>query len=156
MTKRHRHADMIIAKAENTDLVVFIENINTGNWWEVTHDTLFNSHQNFFLCLPQHKDACLHWLNGGAIQMQSDNDWIDVTSPDFPWKADNIFTYDYTTLRIKPRKEKLYIAIKTDKYEHLGGCREVRICSHAFVSKEDAESYLDLSDSQLVEIEVEV
>ena len=58
--------------------------------------------------------------------------------------------------RIKPKREKLYIAVKTDKHEHLGGCRKVRICSHAFVSKEDAESYLDLSDSQLIEIEVDV
>jgi hypothetical protein len=59
-------------------------------------------------------------------------------------------------IRIKPRKEKLWLAVKTDKHEHLGGCRKVRICSHAFVNKTDAEEYLDLTGSQLIEIEVEV
>ena len=62
---------------------------------------------------------------------------------------------EYTNIRTKSQKQKLWIAVKTDRHVYLGGCRKVRICSHAFVSKEDAESYLDLSDSQLVEIEVD-
>ena len=79
--------------------------------------------------------------------MQSDDEWLDIKDP-------SIFISEYTNIRTKSQKQKLWIAVKTDKHEHLGGCYKLRICSHAFVNKQDAEDYLDLSDAQLVEIEI--
>lgn len=58
-------------------------------------------------------------------------------------------------LREKPEKtEKLYIVVNTSRYETLGKNRKVRICSHAFTNKEDAESYRRVDVSQVVEIAV--
>lgn len=156
MTK-HVHAEMIKAKADNMGLVVFRKNYD-NSWGEIQcHDCCFMQDFEYFLCLPQHKEACLHWLNGGEIEFTSDfsDGWTEY-EPIRSWGAGSVFMQSEYKFRIKPRKEKLYIAVKTDKHERLGGCRKVRICSHAFVSKEDAESYLDLSDSQLVEIEIEI
>ena len=157
MTK-HRHAEMIKAKADNMELVVFYKDCYyPEQGWKETSQLPMQEEFKYFLCLPQHKEACLHWLNGGETQMHADNRYFDIEMRESTprWSARRIFMNDRANTRIKPKKEKLYIAVKTDKHEHLGGCRKVRICSHAFVSKEDAESYLDLSDSQLVEIEVD-
>ena len=154
---KHRHHDMICAKAANMDLVVFVKN----DEWDLTESCndalMFFAGKDYFLCLPKHKEACLHWLNGGDVEFISDfsDGWTDY-DPLSVWTAGSVFMQIDYKFRIKPRMEKLYIAVKTDKHERLGGCRNVRICSHAFVSKEDAESYLDLSDSQLVEIEIEI
>ena len=161
----HKHAKMIKAKADNMELVVFAngaEAIGENDWFEYGNNgddfpTLYADCE-YFLCLPKHKEACLHWLNGGEIEMQSDEAWmpVEMFKNTMPWHPLRIFMEDYTAMRIKPRKEKLWLAVKTDKHEHLGECRKVRICSHAFVNKSDAEEYLDLRDSQLIEIEVEV
>ena len=159
---KHKHYDMICAKAANMDLVMFGASKNggsLGNWVECNRDTMPKDNENceYFLCLPQHKEACLHWLNNGEIELNSQysDEWEEY-EPIRYWSLGSVFMRDDYQLRIKPKKEKLWIAVKTDKHEHLGGCRKVRICSHAFVNKSDAEEYLDLSDSQLIEIEVEV
>ena len=146
----HKYTSMIKAKADNMELVVFCkDSYDDANKWQETSQMPFQEEFDYFLCLPQHKDACLRWLNGGDVQMQSDDEWLDIKDP-------SIFMSEYTNIRTKSQKQKLWIAVKTDKHEHLGGCRKVRICSHAFVNKQDAEDYLDLSESQLIEIEVEV
>lgn len=164
----HPHAEMMKAYADDTSLCVFVkkEYEDTGEWWLLSRDIKFNKHQDFFVCLPKHKDAVLNLLNGGESEARniSYNCWLDVAvaSKSFSnvaiqWSSDLWYMLDKFESRIKPRKEKLWIAVKTDKHETLGGsCRKVRICSHAFVNKYDAEEYLDLSDSQLIEIEVEV
>lgn len=155
---KHRHAEMIKAKADDMDLVVCCKE-ESGEWrYGDFRDLCDLDALDCFLCLPKHKEACLHWLNGGEIEMQSDEAWmpVEMFKNTMPWHPLRIFMEDYTATRIKPHKEKLWLAVKTDKHEHLGECRKVRICSHAFVNKQDAEDYLDLSDSQLIEIEVEV
>lgn len=155
----HKHAKLIKAKADNMELVLFIK---VGDKWQVTgcqDNQIINiaSHYEYFLCLPQHKDVCSHWLGGGEIEFNSQySDGWGEYSPITTWSLGSVFMQGDYQLRIKPNKEKLWIAVKTDKHEHLGGCRKVRICSHAFVNKSDAEEYVDLSDSQLIEIEVEV
>ena len=145
---KHKHADLIKAKVDNMALVVFYKDCYyPEQGWQETSQLPMQEEFDYFLCLPQHKDACLRWLNGDDVQMQSDDEWLDIKDP-------SIFMSEYTNIRTKSQKQKLWIAVKTDKHEHLGGCRKVRICSHAFVSKVEAESYLDLSDAQLVEIEI--
>ena len=153
---KHKHSPMIKAKVDNMDLVVFL---NSGQeWTESSLNTMVaNSDIDFFLCLPQYKETCLHWLNGGEVEINAtfeDDEWVDY-DPVRGWSTGSVFMQCDHVLRAKPRKEKLWIAVKTDKHETLGGCRNVRICSHAFVNKQDAIDYLNLDSSQLVEIEVE-
>ena len=156
----HRHAEMIKAKADDMDLVVLCkDSYDQANKWQETSQMPFQEEFDYFLCLPKHKDACLHWLNGGHVQHKSSM----MAWTDYGVKYDEVLFHkgvswldDCYEIRVKPRKEKLWLAVKTDKHEHLGGCRKVRICSHAFVNKQDAVDYLDLDSAQLIEIEVEL
>lgn len=159
----HKHAELIKAKADNMELVVFCkDSYDDANKWQETSQMPFQEEFDYFLCLPKHKEACLHWLNGGWVEWTREEEngerWFgkEKYTSIAGWNATNGWMLDDNIYRIKPRKEKLWLAVKTDKHEHLGGCRKVRICSHAFVNKQDAEDYLDLRDSQLIEIEVEV
>ena len=111
----HKHAEMIKAKADNMELVVFVKNSNTGEWWEVFGDLPFNQQQDFFLCLPQHKEACLHWLNGGDIQFRpfsSNFEWKNLgKSSGWSWNKLNNTMDASLEFRIKPRKEKRSIGV---------------------------------------------
>ena len=157
----HKHAEMIKAKADNMELVVFCKICNEDEWTELDVNALprFKPENDYFLCLPKHNEdgQCLHWLNGGDVLVKSKfvTSW-EVVFHGQVWGDTIGWMREDAKYRIKTRKEKLWLAVKTDKHEHLGGCRKVRICSHAFVNKHDAEDYLDLRDSQLIEIEVEV
>lgn len=154
MTK-HKHAEMIKAKVDNMELVVFIR--PTRGKWQECESVGLPSFENgeYFMSLPKHKEACLHWLSGGEIEFNSElSDGWEEYDPINIWGIGSIFMQDDYEIRIKPHKEKLWIAVKMDGYERLGGNRKVRVCSHAFVSKLDAEEYLDLNDSVLVEIEM--
>lgn len=159
---RHPYYDMIVAKAANMDLVVFRKHDN-GEWMPLhgQDEVKIKRSGEYFLCHPKHKDECLHWLNGGEVETDiAKVDWLSIDNYEESslkqWTPTQGFMEESLEFRIKPRKEKLYIAVKTGKHEYLGGCRKVRICSHAFVSKDDALSYLDLTDSQLLEIEVKL
>ncbi|MEL7309493.1 MAG: hypothetical protein AAGK05_17670 [Pseudomonadota bacterium] len=145
----HKHAAMIKAKADNMDLVVFVKNSNTGDWFEVFGELPFNQQQDFFICLPKHKEACLHWLNGGVVQVRYEGEsWKDIFNNENPtWHGVNYFMMrDSVDYRIKPRKEKRWICI-TDDLEIEDGTLY--------------ESYADADENspgykQIVEIEVEV
>lgn len=110
----HKYADMICAKANNMGLVTFINTNDGWGWRGLTHGSLpsFIEDNEYFLCLPQHKDACLHWLNGGTSQYLSNamSSWIN-----FGDSKDWIFTHLLMTneceIRIKPQKEKRWIAV---------------------------------------------
>lgn len=110
---KHVHHDKIVAKAANMDLVLF--NKSEGqDGWNVSHETCLPvfSKCDYFLCLPQHKEACLHWLNGGESQYLSNGmkEWInfgDSTS----WSTTHLFMTNECELRIKPKKEKRWIGI---------------------------------------------
>ena len=157
----HKHAKLIKAKADNMELVVFCkDSYDDANKWQETSQMPFQEEFDYFLCLPKHKDACLYWLNGGDVQYKCHpfDEWLNIEGKGgvASWGDDVVFMQHGFSSRTKPRKEKLWLAVKTDKHEHLGGCRKVRICSHAFVNKQDVEDYLDLDSAQLIEIEVEV
>lgn len=149
---KHKHYDMIVAKAANMELVQFVK---FGDEWIVQgcHENAgiaFEENYQYFLCLPQHKESCLHWLNGGEVEMQSDDIWmpIGLYSNRPKWDRSSVLMQDYTELRIKPRKEKRWIAIrKTDLF--------VEDC--LFCSKEQAvgQGYPD-SHWQFHEIEIEI
>lgn len=108
---KHKHYDMIVAKAANMDLVVFTK---AGNEWKAIEgwpDWLENF--EWFLCHPKRKEVCLHWLNGGEIQMQRiGGEWENHV----PFSEASDFvkgSFAYSTgeeIRIKPRTEKRYFA----------------------------------------------
>lgn len=110
---KHPHYDMIVAKAANMDLVRFA---NFHVEWVIQSDcvqesTQFNKDIEYFLCLPQHKDACLHWLNGGDVQIErATNDRLIVDSYENSalkkWTYTQGFMQESNLFRIKPRKEK--------------------------------------------------
>ena len=114
----HKHVDMIIAKANNIDLVVFCKD-SSLDWFEHWRNGSycpFHEEEEYFLCLPKHKEACLHRLNGGEVQIKyySSNNWCDCTAaPDKPtWGHDHIFMDEFVITRIKPKKEKRWIIAK--------------------------------------------
>lgn len=115
---KHKHYEIIVAKAANMDLVLFIK---LGDRWQVTgcHDNqVINiaSHYDYFLCLPQHKEACLHWLNGGDLIQDSqhvDGKYSDVEAslnPNFDSHGDLFMTTE-RNIRMKPDKEKRWILV---------------------------------------------
>ena len=113
----HKNAKMIKALADNKRLVVFYR--VDGTWYETEFGTLVTCENPHFLCLPQHKEACLHWLNGGDVQhddcshgwatMENINDPMDADEP--LWSKTCRLMTEHLQFRIKPKKEKRTIVI---------------------------------------------
>tara|TARA_R110002012_G_scaffold269646_1_gene453773 strand:+ start:2698 stop:3162 length:465 start_codon:yes stop_codon:yes gene_type:complete len=111
----HPHIEVIVAKAANMDLVVLYE--DKGSWFpcaEANQPYLpdFNCMDDYFLCLPKHKDACLHWLNGGELMIDYGKG-LGEGSYTLNVKRHNPLSdfigHPEYTFRIKPRKEKRQI-----------------------------------------------
>ena len=117
---KHVHYDKIVAKAANMALIVL--NKNAVNEWveqEYTETDVKFSETGFgyFLCLPQHKDACLHWLNGGEVESHHE-DYGTMTLADagcIEWSVKSSFMKESIEIRIKPKKEKRWIAYTKDQ-----------------------------------------
>ncbi len=154
MIKRHKHAGLIIAKANNMDLVVFSD-FGSGKWTESQVDYnesfYFLAESNYFLCLPQHKEACLHWLNGGKAQSdRSCEGFVSVDAAsyyDFKWWEGGWFMREDYNSRIKPRKEKRWIAVRK---------KDLYVEEFAFKDIDSAKEYNDTELWSYHEIEVEV
>lgn len=147
---KHKHYDMIVAKAANMELVVFIKCQNEWKEQQCNDDQLnFSCGHDYFLCLPQHKEACFHWLNGGYAQfreMESSHGWSDyTTNPIVRWALNNTFMDKSLETRIRPKKEKRWIAISMSR----------GVCCELFESESEAMEAYPLAD-QFIEIEVEV
>ena len=159
---KHKNSEMIKSVIDNTELVIFCEVIEhdneSGNYWAVSNlSSLVSCHNNFFLCLPQHKESCLHWLNGGEVQVRDfvTSPFCDVTDWSKEWLADGCgFMVDSWVFRIKPKKAKRWIGV----YNH-------NVTSQHFDSIETAKSFIRKRDEfknctpeawKFIEIEVEV
>ena len=125
---KHPHYDMIVAKAANMDLVVFSK--GSGEWIELHCMPRWGDNE-YFLCLPQHKEACLHWLNGGKVEgIRKHFDSLELAmASTIAWSVNSTFMKDSIELRIKPRKEKRWIAscgnfITTLHYPSLDECKD--------------------------------
>ena len=108
---KHKHYEMIVAKAANMELVRFAKEKGTGEWYELSEDFMcsFNEECEYFLCLPQHKEACLHWLNGGDVQrLTARQDWLKI-GYDLGWTDCHEFMNPDFEFRIKPKKEKRWL-----------------------------------------------
>lgn len=114
---KHKLSEMIKAKAENMDLVIIVKNCqNDEVWWALKSDKeILPSFANgeYFACLPQHKEACLHWLNGGGVAVKDyPDDKIErvlLVSGHSNWHEASVFMCERTGIRIKPKKEKRWI-----------------------------------------------
>lgn len=151
---KHKHYEMIVAKAANMDLVVFVKTCDNGAWYEKGDNSACQwwEDSDYFLCLPQHKEACLHWLNGGDVIVKDfpDDEYNERTllSEGFSgWHDATIFMDLPTKIRIKPHKEKRWVGVNS----------KTGVTTHLQESREGLEKRIDgLSDYQVIEIEVEV
>lgn len=142
---KHNHYEIGVAKLENTELCVFYK-LEGSSRWESTLKTspqhCFYEQNDYFLCLPQHKEACLHWLNGGELQInRKGHGFLDWDRPSREWKAEVSFMFDINEFRIKPKKEKRWL-----RYNSKG------VLQNEYIKKPDCANKGD----QLIEIEVEV
>ena len=160
---KHKHYEMIVAKAENMDLVTFVK---FGNEWMVSEPNetgvilTFDDRYEYFLCLPQHNESgqCLHWLNGSEAQIEyihaSYPVWNFIDNDATEWSAGHVFMDEKLNIRIKPRKEKRWIAIVPDAN------RKNAVTPMHYASKEElierCFTATDYSNWQFIEIEVEV
>ncbi len=157
---KHKHYDMIVAKASNMDLIGLIKSKVTNRWEMLDSSCIpsFYEESEYFLCLPQHKEVCLHWLNGGEYQvnqlppekMISIEDTIIIGG----WSKDHWFMSEAYTFRIKPKKEKVWIGVygKHVTENHFGSKSEVE----KHVGESPVYSNCSHSWWQFIEIEIEV
>ena len=147
---KHKHYEMIVAKAENMDLVRLFFN-GMSKKWEIpeNQDLMFCESVDYFLCAEHNAKATLHLLNGGKVQFMHNNNgaWLDSVknSDDMQWSPNlDLMSEDYK-FRIKPRKEKRWVV-----------CSPVDgdVCDQLFTSKPDINAFGE--SCQVVEIEVEV
>ncbi|AUS01384.1 hypothetical protein NVP1284A_57 [Vibrio phage 1.284.A._10N.286.55.A5] len=125
---KHKHYEMIVAKAADLHLTVFCKGVNDDcEWHEIRKFPNWQNNAEYFLCQPQHREACLHWLSGGNIQYRIALDaWTDAAGnvSNVAWTPDNLFIDDQVEFRIKPKKEKRWIVWDEDrnKYHCTFGC----------------------------------
>lgn len=153
---KHKHYEMIVAKAANMELVVFA-NSGDGEWFEMNEEEVpIISDFDFFLCLPQHKDACLHWLNGGVSQVEYTKSpytyWCDIESEEVKWSLDNVFMSELLKIKVKPKKEKRWIAVDASTSQ----CTRHYSTKESCFNSEFAGCEGNASGWQFIEIEVEV
>lgn len=120
---KHKHAEMIKAKADNMELVVFCE--GNGKWVECVCDfgqISWWEDKSYFLCLPQHNEngQCLHWLNGVTIEVKSkitNGRWSECVNHKIPtWRNGIGWMRSDAEYRIKHKKEKRWIAVHKNGY----------------------------------------
>ncbi len=159
---KHKHYDMIVAKAANMDLVVFFNpsfGSSAGKWEEATTTLFpaFHPETDYFLCLPQHKEACLHWLNGEKSQVEytqaSYPYWCDIDSDESNWSEGHIFMDELLSIRIKPKKEKRWIGVSKSSCHTTGHYETKEEAINTTESQPWASAYVPW---QFIEIEIEV
>ncbi|CAL9964262.1 hypothetical protein VPH219E481_0086 [Vibrio phage 219E48-1] len=118
---KHKHYDMIVAKAANMELETFIK--EGGEWRLMNNAIPISESFDYFLCLPQHKEFCLHWLNGGDVQDFFEEEWSDCASlahatevggdNTLEFSMHHMFMNEEFNFRIAPKKEKRWIAFNS-------------------------------------------
>ena len=145
---KHKHYEMIVAKAANMELVVF-EKSKLSGWVLLERHLIPDSDAcEYFLCLPQHKEFCLHWLNGGEVQLQDfpTNDFNDYLDEKSEWSRELWWMSEQCNIRIKPKKEKRWIPVNLNNHE----------TGLIYKSYESCRLAYKLDYWQICEIEVEV
>ncbi|AUR96335.1 hypothetical protein NVP1223O_38 [Vibrio phage 1.223.O._10N.261.48.A9] len=150
---KHKHYEMIVAKAANMELTTLVK---FGKEWMISAPHTvgeiisFDSRYEYFLCLPQHKEACLHYLNGGDVLVKSNfvPSWATVTHGQ-SWGKDVGWMCEDAQYRIKPKKEKRWIL----------ECNGTLLTTRLFTSEGAAKLWIeefDRADEGVSAIEIEV
>lgn len=147
---KHKHYDMIVAKAADTRLITFIK-VGTGWRESVTGSTgempKFKSDNDYFICMPKHKETCSHWLKGGRIEASLLGDFKEIPN-DYEWSLSSIFMSNDCKIRIKPRKEKRWIGVYKNGATTDTHLLEREARAHPSVTED--------GNWQFIEIEIEV
>ena len=157
MKNKHKHAEMIKAKADNMDLVVFYR-LEGEYWWQKESDDAalpYETDIDYFLCLPKHEEACLHWLNTGEIQGLVCGKWTDLHQEDMDMSLSLSFRCKFNKYRIKPRKEKRWIAVHLYSNQATPAVGTYKLCSD-YVLRHMKLLGSPFCEWQFIEIEVEV
>lgn len=143
MTK-HKHYDMIVAKAENMELACLTRHTTHDLWREQAGQyshVFFGEMADYFLCLPEHTEACLNWLNGFGVRTV--NNGIVITKKlkqKTPiWTPSTIFMRPDASFEVLKGKRKKWIVYRTDG---------------AVVGPFDNKETADKCSGQVIEIEV--
>ncbi|AUR98843.1 hypothetical protein NVP1256O_04 [Vibrio phage 1.256.O._10N.286.45.F8] len=102
---KSKYAELFTAKLNDMDLVLF-EKHKDWDEWALTGDSdryfMVSDNFEYFLCLPQHKEACLHWLNGGDAEFHLYGDsWGKYSSFKGRWDDESDFIDEDVIIRIK-------------------------------------------------------
>lgn len=116
---KSKYAELFTAKLNDMDLVLFEKHRDWDKWTIAGgSDRYFMVSDNFeyFLCLPQHKEAVLNALNGGESQLTFDGTTWDKCNLNQPveWSEDWWYMKGESQSRIKPKKEKRLIVYRND------------------------------------------
>ena len=160
---KHKHYDMIVAKAANMDLVLFVKCGKNDKWKEPETPVCFPLSEfedvDYFLCLPQHKEACLHWLNGGVVQVEytkaSYPYWTNIDCDEVNWSDGHIFMDDSVKIRIKPNKVKRWIGVHAKSGLVTQGYCDTEKEIEGHVLRGACSPKAKFCDWQFIEIEVE-
>lgn len=147
---KHAQCEIMKAYADNTDLVILLN--DDGKWVHTNPRAFFDwSNNEFFACLPQHKDNCLLWLNGCDLQV-IDNDWKNMFPiENYPWEEDHDFMLVEARFRVKPKKLKRWIAIDPTTTQ----CTRHYSTKESCFNSEFAGCSGNASGWQFIEIEIE-
>ena len=151
--KARKHAEMIKAWADNDSLICFY--ISGRSQWQVSQIPHWKKESEYFLCLPQHKEACLHWLNGGLVLVDNDDYHKNNHTMEANRYGNGVFMIQSVSIKIKPRKEKRIIGINVST----GQTTSAYECDDEGNYAEDEIRLTkkgDISAWQFIEIEVEV
>ncbi|MCY9864966.1 hypothetical protein OTK49_20840 [Vibrio coralliirubri] len=108
----HSNRDMIVAKADNKELVVFAWSYSScgtnnldGKKWYAIHESYFPTDERdgeYFACLPEYQDQCLHWLNGGVVDCRKGvGEQIKLKQPsETLWTNQNVFMVEGSEFKI--------------------------------------------------------
>jgi hypothetical protein len=81
----HIHKELINKWINDTDLVILEKSSKS---WFVSDDQTtpeWKHNTQYYVVCEQHVRVCLHWLNGGNVQISSYNSeqYFDITTPEF-------------------------------------------------------------------------
>jgi len=145
---KRKHAELIKTWADNQELTVLVE--GCGYWVSIEHPS-WGAANNYFICLPKHKEAVIELLNGGEIQVSRGCEaWTDCgLGNEGQWHRDYWYMDKGFKSRIKPRKQTRYAYATPD-----GG-----ITVH-YSTKDELERYcigmLGKNGFKLITFEIEI
>ena len=105
----HENYELIEAKLKNMNLVVLVKYKNRE--WTTRPDqrdvNFTMDSKRYWLCLPQHTDMCLKWLNGATLEIKDDftEKWLPFKKENRSWSHHSLFMLQLNTSNIRFEKQ---------------------------------------------------